>query len=161
VTTPREVLAAMAGNLETAEQGLRDLIVEPETTRKWAGLRQVVIWGRAVTFALQRMRAVVPDFDDWYGPLQEEMKTDPLLRYFVNLRNQLEKEGMPQGIRAQIVLIEGAPVVRNFRLPDPPSHHLGEVLSDTRIEQLAIRYLDYLRHRIVEPAMQKFGDSSI
>jgi len=45
-----------------------------------------------VTFVLQNLRTIAPDFDDWYGPKQEEMRADPLMRYFHDLRTEIEKQ---------------------------------------------------------------------
>ena len=54
--------------------------------------------GRAVTNVLQNLRSVVGTqvFDEWYGPLQEEMRNDELLRYFYQLRSEILKEGTLQ-----------------------------------------------------------------
>jgi hypothetical protein len=45
-----------------------------------------------VTFVLQNLRNVVPDFDDWYAPKKAEMRADPLTQYFSELRTQIEKQ---------------------------------------------------------------------
>ncbi|MGZ6268584.1 MAG: hypothetical protein ACXWNR_08510, partial [Candidatus Limnocylindrales bacterium] len=34
-----------------------------------------------------------PTFDSWYRPFVEEMKGDPLMRYFYRLRSEILKEG--------------------------------------------------------------------
>jgi hypothetical protein len=46
-----------------------------------------------VTFVLQNLRNTEPEFDKWYSEYAQEMKSDPLLTYFKELRNILEKEG--------------------------------------------------------------------
>jgi hypothetical protein len=62
----------------------------PERAR--SGLRNAVIFGRNTTWALQNLRGKVPDFEEWYGPKQEEMKSDALMNYFHNLRIEIEKK---------------------------------------------------------------------
>lgn len=60
--------------------------------RAWAN---IVIFGRSVTFVLQNLRSKVgeQEFNKWYEPIQEKMKTDELLCAFKNARNSLEKQG--------------------------------------------------------------------
>lgn len=61
---------------------------------------------RSVTFVLQKEFSENIDFVKWYGKKDNpekgtktyEMKQDPLCRFFLNLRNSIEKEGI-SGIR--------------------------------------------------------------
>jgi hypothetical protein len=76
--------------LQTAKYGLEDMRAKPE--RRRAGLRNVAVFGRNTTWALQNLRGVVPEFDVWYQPKQEMMKADPLMRYFHDIRTQIEKK---------------------------------------------------------------------
>jgi len=48
---------------------------------------------RNVTFALQAAKSKAPGFDDWYGPEQQKMKADPVLRWNLNARNKIVKQG--------------------------------------------------------------------
>ena len=48
---------------------------------------------RNVTFILQKNKANVAGFDTWYAPWQEKMKTDPILRWAVESRNRITKQG--------------------------------------------------------------------
>lgn len=59
-------------------------------------MHNAVVFGRSVTFVLQNIRT----FDDagfnaWYAPHEQAMRDDPLLQYFKELRNQIDKEGPP------------------------------------------------------------------
>ena len=65
-------------------------------TRRFTGLRNLIVFGRSVTFVLQNLRTVVGKerFDLWYEPHQESMKQDVVMKYFVKLRNELEKQGL-------------------------------------------------------------------
>ncbi len=60
---------------------------------KQMNIGNFVRMGRCVTFYLQNLRHIEPDFDNWYNIYQKEMKSDPLLQYFIQLRNKIEKEG--------------------------------------------------------------------
>jgi hypothetical protein len=61
--------------------------------RRLAGLRNLVVFGRAVTNSLQNLRSTESDFDIWYNKYEVEMKNDSLMKYFYNLRSQILKEG--------------------------------------------------------------------
>lgn len=63
-----------------------------------ANLRQAVMEIRRSTFVLQKLSSRVDEWDDWYGPLQASMRVDPLMRYFTDLRNQIEKQGVPSAM---------------------------------------------------------------
>lgn len=79
--------------LQTAKHGYEDLIGENKN-RRFSGLRNLIVFGRSVTWVLQNLRSVIKEeFDHWYEPEQEKMKNDPLMRYFVSARNELEKQG--------------------------------------------------------------------
>jgi len=79
--------------LQTAKCGYEDLIGKNKN-RRFSGLRNLIVFGRSVTWVLQNLRSVIKDdFDNWYEPEQEKMKNDPLMRYFINARNELEKQG--------------------------------------------------------------------
>ncbi|HEY3597090.1 MAG TPA: hypothetical protein VGL08_06215 [Paraburkholderia sp.] len=80
--------------LQTAKHGLDDLL-EVTRERRMTGLRNLIVFGRSVTFVLQNLRSVVgeDEFDRWYQPHQDDMKASPLMRYFVDARNALEKQG--------------------------------------------------------------------
>ncbi len=42
---------------------------------------------------MQAVMSKYPNFEDWYLPYQENLKTNPLAKYFVNLRNHMQKVG--------------------------------------------------------------------
>jgi hypothetical protein len=90
--TIKAILKNVDDMLDTATLGLSDM-VEPQRKRRLSGLRNVLSFGRAVTFVLQNLRGKASGFDDWYEPLQTEMRADPLMRYMVHARNELEKQG--------------------------------------------------------------------
>ncbi len=56
---------------------------------------------RTVTFILQKHKAIIPNFAEWYGDIdkkipgewQRRLGTDPLMRWMVDARNRIEKQG--------------------------------------------------------------------
>lgn len=88
--TPHEIISAAEQRLEVARFGLEDM--QKRDQRFNAGLMNAVVFGRMATFQLQNLRSIIPDYDDWYGPKQDEMRADPLMKYFCDLRNRIEKQ---------------------------------------------------------------------
>ncbi|MEH3067361.1 MAG: hypothetical protein PGN15_04625 [Aeromicrobium erythreum] len=48
---------------------------------------------RNVTFALQKEKRLVPDFDNWYSKHQGEMGDDFVMRWLLSARNRIVKQG--------------------------------------------------------------------
>jgi len=48
---------------------------------------------RSITFALQSVMSAYPGFSDWYVHHQESLRSNALAKYFVNLRNHMQKVG--------------------------------------------------------------------
>jgi hypothetical protein len=48
---------------------------------------------RSVTWILQSNKAKIQAFDDWYLPWQQKLKDDVVLRWAVQARNRIEKQG--------------------------------------------------------------------
>lgn len=48
---------------------------------------------RTVTWLLQNKKAEIPDFDTWYGGWQEKMRADLIMRWLIEARNKIEKQG--------------------------------------------------------------------
>ena len=87
-----QILIEAMQTLETTQFGLRAM-QRGGPSDLMPGFRNVAVFGRAVTNVLQNLRSTEPDFDDWYAPYVEEMKQDPLLRRFYELRTQILKVG--------------------------------------------------------------------
>lgn len=87
-----DILQDARDTLYTAQLGLADIqSADPE--RRIPGLRNVVVFGRAVTNVLQNLRSTESEFDSWYAPYVEEMRSDPVLRYLYQLRSEVLKQG--------------------------------------------------------------------
>lgn len=61
---------------------------------------------RTVTFIVQSNKRLFPNFDTWYDAWQKKLRADPLMRWMVDARNKIEKQGDLEAhsrIRAEIV----------------------------------------------------------
>jgi hypothetical protein len=200
----RDVLDKAREMLETARQGLNDLLGE-DPTRRMLGIRNVAVFGRSVTFVLQNLRSTNAEaFNRWYAPHQEVMGKDALLVYFRNLRNEILKEGGPKqtadhyiehlntvdlaplmaqappGAKAffvgdslggsgwEVELADGSTekyyvqlpsavkMESTLHFPDPPREHLGMLITDTSLQNLARLYIAYLSS-LLDEAEAEFG----
>lgn len=122
------IIADAVQTLDTARLGLSD-IVNGGPEKRDAGLRNVVVFGRAVTNVLQNLRSTESRFEDWYAPLQKEMESDSLLRFFYNLRSEILKEGtIPTSTSAYI---KGFNFPQDmFRFGPPPPNAVRFFIGD-------------------------------
>ena len=61
---------------------------------------------RSITFIVQKNKAIIPDFDLWYGEWQKTLGADPLMVWMRDARNKIEKQGDLDAhsfVRAEIV----------------------------------------------------------
>src|SRR6266702_918290 len=86
-----EILARARNTLDTACLGLSDVRGQP--ARRLSGLRNLVVFGRAVTNVLQNLRSTESDFDEWYEPWKQNFASDPLMKFFYELRTRILKRG--------------------------------------------------------------------
>jgi len=92
---------------ETAKLGLEDFLHGQTPGRRIAGLRNVVVWGRAVTNVLQNIRTFDRErFETWYAPHQAAMREKTDFKYLVDLRSQVLKEGVLGGISSSLHIEE-------------------------------------------------------
>ena len=56
-------------------------------------LNTLIVTLRQVTFLLQKEKARIPGFDEWYGAWQERMRADPLMLWLHDARTHVEKRG--------------------------------------------------------------------
>ena len=68
-----------------------DLYAEPEGFR--INLNACIQALRNVTFVLQKEHGGVPNFEHWYANWQVQMKQDAIMRWLVDARNTIVKEG--------------------------------------------------------------------
>ncbi|WP_262423401.1 hypothetical protein [Brevundimonas denitrificans] len=77
---------------------------DPDAFR--VGIQTAIQTARTVTFILQAQKAIFPDFDEWYSGWQDRFRADTLMRWMVNARNRIEKQGdleTHSWVRAEIV----------------------------------------------------------
>jgi hypothetical protein len=87
-----EILQQVKDTLDTAECGLH-MVLSADPSLRLIGLRNLIVFGRAVTNVLQKLRSVATEFDAWYQPWVERMRADPIMAYFYKLRSEILKEG--------------------------------------------------------------------
>jgi hypothetical protein len=84
-----------------------------------AGLRNLVVFGRAVTNILQNLRTTEGEsFDKWYQSKVEEMGSDQVLRYFYKLRSEILKQGSIK--TSASMTLSGNPMALMQRHKAPP-----------------------------------------
>lgn len=91
----REMFQQIDKTLMTVRTGI-DLYNEKDLQKKDAGLRNAIVFGRAVTNALQKLRGNLnkEEFNRWYENWQTKMKSDPGMKQLYMMRSQILKEGI-------------------------------------------------------------------
>ena len=137
--TTAEILQRARDTLHTAELGLLALQSTDPRTRV-AGVRNVVVFGRAVTNVLQNLRSTESGFEDWYKPEVEAMEAEPLMKYLYKLRTEILKEGsiplahstrLSGNLSDLMRQFETPPGARAFFIGDPIGGSGWEVETDT------------------------------
>lgn len=97
---------------------------DPDAFR--AAIQAAVQTARTVTLVLQKQKRSIPDFDAWYAEWQATLGADPLMRWMLDARNRIEKEGDLEArsfVSAEIVasyLDEGPKIQVPAKLSDAP-----------------------------------------
>jgi hypothetical protein len=130
--TTVDILRDAQVTLATAFVGLSDLMEGPPS-RKSSGLRNLIVFGRAFTNVLQNLRSTESGFEIWYKKYVDEMESDPLMRYFYDLRSPILKEGVLEtSVVAHVKRLVPSDMAR-FGLPPPfaRSFFIGDELGGT------------------------------
>jgi hypothetical protein len=64
-----------------------------EPNRFRIAMQNCITSARSVTFILQNYKSVIPGFEEWYAPWQSRFRDDPVMRWAVQARNKIEKQG--------------------------------------------------------------------
>lgn len=123
-----EIFSRIDETMAVARLGYEDLTGESRQ-RRMVGLRNLIVFGRSVTFVIQNLKSAVGEtrFDEWYMPIQEELKADPVMKYFVTLRNDLEKKGrLPVAVSAHIHRLSFEDLNKLPRPPGATSLFIGD-----------------------------------
>ena len=144
---PSQTVTRAGTMLRMVQQGLRDM-QETGQDRILLGFLGVVVFGRSMTLVMQNLRSQDEDaFDRWYAPWKKEMKDDPLMLYFCDLRTRVIHRDAPA---IGIVLAghgENVPPIGSITVDGlpPPERHLGQPLDDTSMGNLCRLYVVYLQ----------------
>lgn len=130
--TTAEILTSARETFQTVEYGLGDLLGH-DASRKMTGLRNLVVFGRAVTNVLQNLKSVEPSFEGWYTAKQREMRADDLLKFFYELRSRILKRGSVGHISTSTHInhLDGSDLARLTQNPPPgaTSFFIGDPLG--------------------------------
>lgn len=98
-----DIIQKAEDTLKTARFGYEDMISK-NRARRYSGLRNLIVFGRSVTFVLQNLKTPVGDqeFDIWYKPIQDSLKANPIMKYFVDLRNEILQQGKTPGTHISV-----------------------------------------------------------
>ncbi len=118
-TKVRTILNNARETLKTAEFGL-SMLQSADPVGRQVGLRNVVVFGRAVTNVLQKLRSVVLDFDEWYQPWQKRFGDDAVTSYMYKLRSEILKEGqLVTGRKMSFDLLTSTMIAQAAQNPPP------------------------------------------
>ena len=144
---PSQTVTRAGTMLRMVQQGLRDM-QEANQDRILLGFLGIVVFGRSMTLVMQNLRTHDRQaFDSWYAPWQAEMKNDPLMRYFYDLRTMVIHHDAP----AIDILLAGhgkhVPPIGSITVDGLPlpERHLGQPLDDTSMGNLSGLYVAYLQ----------------
>ena len=126
--TTQDILKSAEETLFTAQTGF-EMLKNTDAKIGMVGLRNLIVFGRAITNVLQNLRSTEgEDFDTWYAPKVEEMRSDTIMKYFYKLRSEILKQGSLKTSSA--VSFSGNPN-ELFNLFPPPPNHKGFFLGDS------------------------------
>jgi hypothetical protein len=108
------VLARARECLRDAGLGLKDLL-GADPNRRLSGMRNAIVFGRAVTNVLENLRGKVEGFDAWYKPQSARLGEDESFRRIYKMRSEILKEGE--------TTVGTSMHIRNFSTDD--MHRLG------------------------------------
>ena len=143
---PSQVVTRSGTMLRMVAQGLRDM-KDADHDRLLFGFLGVVVFGRSMTLVMQNLRTHDRSaFDAWYDPWQQEMRNDPLMKYFNELRTKVVHQDAPAiGILLARMGTSGPPIgtitIEDMPVPDS---HLGQNVEDTSMTNLCQLYYTYL-----------------
>lgn len=108
--------------LTTMRMAITDLDC-PSNIKRNIAIRNVIVHGRTVTFALQKLLRgkCKPDFDEWYVKKQNQMKSDQLMKYFQEARNELEKEANLKSVNKMTIHYFDMDMMRKLEQNKPPN----------------------------------------
>jgi hypothetical protein len=117
---------------------------------------------RQVSFVLQKHKAAIPDFDKWYGGWQEKLAAIPLMKWMVEARNRIEKQGDLEAhsfVSAEIVashLDEGPKIQVPAKLSDAPLELVKSIPDSMLGDHIKKDGILRIRRRWIENTLPDF-----
>ena len=143
MASAESAIAAAESKLRIAYFGLEDMVKRPD--RFHSGLMNAVVFARMVTFALQSMAKEVPEFNAWYELQQAEMRNDPSMNFFKDLRNKIEKTSAEPVYLSARGSFSSADIDQ-FR-PVPPG---ADRQADRRMNGAGMKYARYVSGKMTD-----------
>jgi hypothetical protein len=119
-------------------------------------IQTAIQMARTVTFVLQKNKELIPDFDNWYEGWQKKLGANPLMKWMVDARNRIEKQGDLEAhsfVSAEIVishLDEGPRIQVPAKLSDAPLALLGNIPANALGEHVKRDGILRIRRRWIE-----------
>jgi hypothetical protein len=101
--TSAELVESAEDMFRLAEQGLEWFGPEAKEKRL-AGLRNILVFGRACLLALSALRRHHPGFDDWYEQNWSGLRDDPDMKELETVRQLVLKETKPSATITQLMV---------------------------------------------------------
>lgn len=133
---------------------------EPEDFRR--AIQSAIQTLRTVTFILQNHKHDIPDFEEWYRSWRDKMRADPLMRWMIEARNRIEKQGdleMFSLVRAELMasyLDEGPRIEVPAKLGDGVEVLLNSLPKGDALQHLIEHGTLRIERRWVENTLPDF-----
>ncbi|MBI2214526.1 MAG: hypothetical protein HYU52_12845 [Acidobacteria bacterium] len=101
--TSAELVESGEDMLQLVEQGL-EWFSSDAKEKRLAGLRNVLVFGRACLLAISALRRRHPGFDDWYEQNWAGLRDDPAMKDFERVRQLVLKDARPGGVITQLMV---------------------------------------------------------
>lgn len=128
--TTESILLSAEQTLETMKFGLDDYLGK-NPKRRETGLRNMIVFGRAVTNVIQNLRSTVGKdiFSEWYVPWQQRMKEDKVMKAFYKMRTEILKEGKLDTL-VSVKILELNPYHYQELFKNPPTNAQSFFIGD-------------------------------
>lgn len=117
---------------------------------------------RTVTFLVQSNKRLFSNFDTWYESWQDKLRADPLMRWMVDARNKIEKQGDLEThsfVRAEIIASyyeEGPSMEVHAELFQSPLELISSIPTDALREHVFKNGILRIQRRWVENSLPDY-----
>lgn len=127
--TAEQIIENTFQTLETAKYGLDDYLGN-NPKRRISGIRNFIVFARAVTNSLQKLRGINKEkFNNWYTPWQEIMKSNDEMKIIYKLRSEILKEGIVKSATSTYIEHFNSNDLSDI-LQSPPPHAKSFFIGD-------------------------------